>query len=101
MRLIQLQMFDQAHEVFHCLHLGISTDIARDIRRWVTSGVVGDDPVAPREVAYLRLPTAEVASKFMAENQRVTAAGLFIVKLNATNRCFGHTPHLLFAACVV
>ena len=63
--------------------LAVRGGVLRHVGRWVAAGTVGDAAKTPREVPHLVRPRAVVAGELVHEDDRRTAAALFVVKAYA------------------
>ena len=85
--------FEMAHdgaEIGDRVVLAVSGNRRRNIRGRIAACAIGNAAVAAREVAELRLPTAKVARELMHEDDRITAAGFFVIELHIVVRRIGH-----------
>ena len=83
MRLVDLQRIEHRADVVARAILRIFFLIFRDIGWWIAARVEGDAAVILREVADLLLPRAQVAGKFVHEDNRDPFAGLFVIELHS------------------
>src|SRR5436190_14588090 len=89
---LDLEMVEHRQEVGHGVLLRVLRRVGGHVRRRVAASVIGDAPVAPREMPHLGLPAAVVARELVHEDDGDTFTGVFVVEADAVGGQRGHGP---------
>ena len=95
MRLVYLQMVEDAANILHRLTLRVRRRVLWNVGGRIAASIESNRAIAPAEEPYLRRPAPRFAGELVNEDHRDAVPSLFVVEIDAVDEPCRHVRQLL------
>jgi hypothetical protein len=94
-RLVYLQIVEDAANILHRLTLRVRRRLLRHVGGRIAASIEGNRAIAPAEEPYLRRPAPRFAGELVNEDHRDAVPSLFVVEMDGVDEPCRHRRQLL------